>query len=267
MIVRSLFTKTLYDRRWFVAGWSIGIGLMVWLVLIFFPSLSKDASFEQIAATLPEQFRGLIGEAASFTQLPHYIATQLYGIRIPLFLMIMALVLAQVLTVGEEERGTLRTLLATPLSRGRVIIEKWLASILIFAAAISFTALATYAGTASIGETAPHQLIWELAALSLCFAVASFSVPFGIALATGSRALTMTVGITVTIGSFILSSFAASVQWLEPWDVLSLIHYYDASRVVNDGINGLHVIVLIGIAAVSLVIGWIGFRSRDIKGN
>lgn len=266
-MMRNLFTKTLYDRRWFILGWSVGLGLMVWLVLIFFPALSKDNSFEQIATALPEQFQGLIGEAASFTELPSYIATQLYGIRVPLFLMIMALVLAQVLTVGEEEKGTLRTLLATPLSRGRIVAEKWLAGMVIFIVTIAVTAGATYLGVASIHEPAPHELIWKLALLSLCFAAASFSIPFSVALATGSRSLTMVIGITATIGSFLLSSFAAMIDWLEPWDTISLLHYYDAASVTRNGLDPLHILVLLAIAAASLALGWYLFRRRDVSGN
>lgn len=266
-MMRTLLTKTLYDRRWFILGWSIGLALMVWLVLIFFPALSKDNSFEQIAATLPEQFKGLIGDAASFTQLPSYIATQLYGIRVPLFLMIMSLVLAQTLTVSEEEKGTLRTLLATPLSRGRILLEKWLAGIVIMSFALLATTAATYAGVASIDEAVPHDIIWKLALLSLCFAAAAFSLPFATALATGSRAITMVVGIAATIGSFILSSFTAMVAWLEPWDVISLLHYYDTANVAKDGLNVGHIIVLLGITVASLVGGWLLFRRRDVSGD
>ncbi len=90
-------------------------------------------------------------------------ATQLYDIRVPLFLMIMALVIAQSLSIGDEERGDLKAVLATPLSRTRIALERWLGVAILVLIINLGTVAATYTGLFTINEIPPHDLIWQLA--------------------------------------------------------------------------------------------------------
>lgn len=261
----SLYARILYDKRWFILGWSAAIGGMVALVVAFFPSFSSGDTYEALFSSIPEQMKGLVGDADSFNKLPNYIATQLYDIRVPIFMMIMALVLAQGLSVALEERGDLRTILTLPLSRGRILLETWLSGVTIVGLVSVVCALATYLGVIIIGEELPHQLIWRLCALSALSGVVAFSLPLAAGFATGKRAATLTIGLIVTVGSFILSSFAPTVEWLESSEVFSLLYYYDTAALLDGEFNIRDLLVLTAVTLVSAVLGWIFFRRRDVK--
>ena len=215
MMMQSLFLKTLYDKRWFVLGWSLALGVMVVLVLSFYPAFSEGNTFEELSKNVPPQFKEFIGDANQFKTVSGYISQQLFDIRVPLLFMIMAIILGLSLSVGEEEKGTLRTTLALPLSRVRIVVEKWLAATVVMGITALSVIAGIYIGLATINETADAGLIWQLGLLSWLFGISAVAIPLGIGLLTGNRAVTMAVAILATIGSFILSTFGQAVDWLE----------------------------------------------------
>lgn len=265
MMMRSLLGKTLYDKRWFIVGWSAVMFFMVFLVVVFFPSLSKSGAFDQLAGTVPEQFKALIGDAESFRTLKGYIATQLYDIRVPLLLMILALVLAQGLAGGEEEKGVLRTLLTTPLSRGRILWERWVAGVIIIGVTVVAAVIGTYIGALIINESVPGDMVWRLAVMSWLFGVSAFSITYAVGSAWGKRGVMMAVGLTVTFGSFIISSFAKSVDWLESFKYASLLNYYDTTSIKDGSFNIGDIWILLSLTVIFMLLAQLLFRRRDVN--
>ncbi len=264
-MMKSLLAKTLFDKRWFILGWSIALGAMVTLVLSFYPAFSESSVFEDISKNVPAQFKGLIGDPDQLKSVTGYISQQLFDFRIPLLLMIMAIILGLGLSVNEEEGGNLRIITATPLSRTRIVLEKWLVAVIIMGTVTLSTVLGIYAGLAFINETVDSTLLWQLGLLTWLFGSAAVAIPLGVGLASGNRIITMALAITVTIGSFILSTFGKSVSWLEPFKKYSLMHYFNPSEVVESGIPLLDLAVLGALFILMLSAACIGFRNRDIQ--
>ena len=100
LMMKSILLRTLYDKRWFLVGWSTALSLMSILMIAMYPSLHEG--MRSIAASMPEALQGLVGDLSLFAHLDTYLSSQLYDIRIPLFLMIMSVVLAQSISVGSE---------------------------------------------------------------------------------------------------------------------------------------------------------------------
>ncbi len=261
-MMRSIFLRTLYDKRWFLLGWTLALCGMAMLMVFMYPSLSKSMS--DIVATMPPQLRGLVGDTDSFTHLDKYLASQLYDIRIPMFLMIMATVLALGIGVSAEEKGTVRTVLAGKNSRSSWFAQTWLAAVVIFMTALIVTSIITVLSIWTIGETIDYAVIVKLAIISFSFATAVFTLVFSIGAATGLRTPTLAVGVGIIVISFILQAGKA-VDWLEAVQKLSLLHYYDASQVTSEGIDVTHQLVMFGVLASSFVVGILLFRRRDIN--
>ncbi len=264
-MMKTLFGRTLYEKRWFTAGWAVAFGVLSALVLMFYPSFSANGSFDEVAKSLPSQLQGFIGDPDVFKSIEGFIASQVYDVRMSLMIIIMTLVLAVSLTVREEESGDMRTTLMTSLSRNRLVAEKLLAAIVIVILLNLATTAGIYVGLLSLGESMPHTLIWQLFGLSCLFGLTAFSIPYSIGLATGRRAVVLSIGLVVAIGSYILTTFARSVEWLESWDYLSLIHYYDTASVRHGTFDRLDVAVLALIATVAVLIATLVFRSRDLN--
>lgn len=263
-MMRTLVGRTLYEKRWFLAGWAIVFSVMSTLVLMFYPSFSSGGGFDEVAKSLPSQLQGFIGDPSVFQTINGFVTSQVYDVRMSLLIIIMALVLATGLTVKEEENGDLRTTLSTSLGRTRLSLEKAIAASIIIVLLNLITTGGIYVGIAALGETLSHELLWKLFGLSCLFGITAFTIPYGIALATGRRSITMFIGLFVAIGSYVLTTFARSVDWLQDWDKLSLVHYYDTAGLRTNDFDLLNIIVLLAIATVMLTIGIFFFRRRDI---
>lgn len=263
-MMRSLFLKTLYDKRWFMLGWSLATFGMAWLIILFFPSLQNGLNIEDLIKSMPKEMQGLVGSIASYSTVDGYITTQLFDIRLPLFVLIMALVLAQNVSVNEEDQGLTRTLAATALSRSRILFEKWLAGLAIMGSAALAAVFGSYAGILSIGEPPNHDLLWQLGLMTWLLGIAAISIPMMVGFATGSKAVATLIGLLVTIGSFILTTFGRSVDWLETAEYASLMHYFNPGEIADNGLPAEHILVLGGVTLIALALGWLNFRRRDI---
>lgn len=263
--MRTLLLKTLYDQRWFILGWSLVIAFNILLTIIFYPSLNHGEALAKLSQSTPDQLKGLI-DTSSFHAIQNYIAAQLYNLRLPLLLMALALILSQSLTVAEEGKGTLRTLTTIPLSRSRILWEKWLAGVVILAIMTIVAVIAVYLGILRIHETLPFGFVWQIAVVSWLFGVTAFSIMYAIGAATGSRGISLVVGLLIIMASAIISSFGASVDWLQNWQNLSLIHYADIDSIVKTGsLDRLNLWLLGSFSAVAMLCATVLFRRRDIS--
>lgn len=262
--MQSLFTKTIYDKRWFMLGWSFALAAMSFLVILFYPSFSTSFQFEELAKQVPSALQAFIGDAASLKTLPGYIADQLFNVRIPLFMLIMAIVLGLGLSISDEESGRMRTILIAPISRTKIVISKLAAAICIVGVISLATALSIYVGSALINEAAPHVLIWQLFGLSWLFGSVAVSIVLGIGMASGRRAPTTGVSLIITIGSFLLATFGSAVSWLEPYTRFSLLHYYNATGLQNGTFRSSDLLVLACIGLLLTIVAIVRFRRRDV---
>lgn len=261
----NLFTKTLYDKRSFIIGWSLGFGFMAFLMAIFYPSFQQDNGLDQLIQSLPQAFQGLIGNLDNLKELGPYLGSQLFDIRIPIFISVFAILLAVGLTVGEEEKGHLRTLLALPLSRTRILLSKWVAIVVICFAVSLATLIGIQIGIMVIGETLDWSVLARLGGMTWLLSVAIATMIFGIGLATGKKGATTGIGVFVTVGSFLLTTFAASVEWLQPYEYASILHYFPAPDIARGIVDMWNVLVYVGIIVVFMLIALVSFRRRDVR--
>lgn len=264
-MMRSVFTKTLYDKRFFVLGWGIGVLAIAMIMTSFFPAMRPEGGFDALIENIPSAFQGLIGDLADLRNFDTFIASQLFDIRVPLIAGIMAIILALGLSTKEEENGELRTLLSLPISRTKLFLEKWLAMVVIMGVSVLALVAGVYMIMPFIDDAEiTGDVMTRLALMTWLVMIVFGSVTYAVGMATGRRAVASMVSITVVIGSFLLSTFAVAVDWLGDFEVLSLLHYFPAADIVRNGIQYSDVAVLSTVSLVSLLAAWLVFRRRDI---
>lgn len=261
----NLFTKTLYDKRAFIIGWSLGMAFLGFLMMSFYPAFHQDTGLDQLVKNLPSAFQGLIGNLNNLKELPGYIGSQLFDVRIPIFVSMIAIILAVGLTVTEEEKGQLRMLLAMPLSRSHILFSKWLAIVVICFITTVAVIVGMLLGLLVINESLDVDVIVRLGAMTWLLTVCLATVVFSIGIASGRRGLTMGLGVLVAVGSFILTTFAKSVEWLEPYAVASLLHYFPAVSIAKSEIALPDVAVYTTVIIASLIVSTVLFRRRDVR--
>lgn len=262
----NVFVKTLRDKRFFILGWSLGLAFLGFLMTTFFPSFN-GGQIDGLVETLPPALQGLLGDLQDWRQLPGYLGSQIFDIRLPIFISILSILLAMSLTVGEEDKGQLRTLISLPLSRRSILWGKWLAMVSICFVASLATIVGIVLGLVVINETVDAMVLVRLGLFTWLLVASLASVLFAAGLATGNRGFTTALALILTIGSFLLSTFAQAVDWLEPYAFLSFFHYFPAVEIARGTVEWSNVVFYGAGIALALLVTHLLFTRRDIKAN
>jgi len=260
----NLFFKTLRDKRFFILGWVVGLTFLGFAMTSFFPSFN-GGQIDELLNSLPPALQGLVGNLQDWRTLPGYVGSQVFDIRLPIFISILSILLAIGLTVGEEDKGQLRTLIALPISRRKIIFGKWLAVVVICFVASLAPILGVELGLLAINETIDQMVLVRLGLFTWLLVTALATMIFAVGLSTGKRSITTGVAIIFAIGSFLLSTFSQAVDWLKDYEFLSFFHYFPAVDIAKGTIVWENTIFYLTFIVVSLLVALIFFPRRDVK--
>lgn len=261
---KSLFLKTLYGLRWQTLGWSLGITFIVFITVSLFDSFSQSG-FEEIVTTVPESLRGFLGTADNYTTVPGYLAQQVFGLKVAMFVIVMAILLFISISASEEDDGRLQTLLTLPLSRSKIYFQKWAAGILSIGIVLLFLLASIYIGLAVISREVDTTRVLESFGAMWLMCCTFGMVGFGIAMLTGKKGPTIAITSGYAVFCIVMNSLAASVEQLKDWDKLSLLHYYNNPQIMLHGLDWNHILILGAVFIGLTLLGWIGFTRRSIN--
>lgn len=262
--MRAILAKSLRDQRTAAIGWAIGLAAIALMYAAFYPSIRDSASdFTKYLESMPDAIKNIIG--TDFTTPAGYLRSELFSTMGPILVLVWAIGAGARATAGEEERGTLDTLLSTPLRRRTVLSAKALAAV----GVALFLGLTLWATMALLGP--PFDLsvpAGDLAVASLLLALVGLS--FGaVALAIGAWTGRRTTAAAVAGGfaalSYIVHALAPSVEILETLDPLSPFRWYLDPDPLTGTISVASILVLVGIAVGGFAVAWIGFERRDLS--
>lgn len=155
------------------------------------------------------------------------------------FVPLMALVPAVVAIAGEREAGTLDYLLAQPVTRGRVFVDKWIGvtTAVVLSVVVGLALTAAAAATRGV----PPAPIAALIGCTVLLAAAFVSIGLWISATTASRTKATSLGLTawlVLVGLGSLGVMSAFVKWglppaaLETWAMVNPVEAYRLATVV-----------------------------------
>ena len=255
-----LLGKALHDLRSHVAGYGGGLALTAALYTLLFPAMGETIADIELPAAY-EAFLGTaeLGTARGFLQV------EFFSFWLPLLIAIYAIITATGQLAGEEGEGTLEMTLAQPVSRRRVLLERFVA--LTIGVALICTG-------ASLGFAVALPLIDAGDLTLLEVLIAPFAmVPFGVALiALGLFAGTVapTRGqASAVVAAFVVAAYVADVvpdlaTKLDALRYTSLFYYADAKHVLIDGVVPWRIAVELAAAGVLLLLAIAGFEGREI---
>jgi ABC-2 type transport system permease protein len=258
----NLVSKTLYDKRWFMLGWSLGLVVMAGITIAFFPTIKDQIG--TLFTNIPKALQSITGSSEDYKTISGYIGTGVFDLRIPMLTITMAILIGLGLGVGEEYSGKLYLLLAQPISRTKIVWQKWIAMIITFVVVHTALLLGILAVIALINESMPIEKVIAATFMCLLLTVAVGSLTLGVGFALGRKGLTTMLITTYVFGSYLLTSFAAQIDWLKHIEPVSLFHYYKASEALKLGYNLQHVGILAAVSIVSVIVAAVVFTRRDI---
>jgi ABC-2 type transport system permease protein len=158
------------------------------------------------------------------------------------------------------------TLLANPVSRARVVLDKAAALVLgtVLLAAVLAVALVVEGRLVDMGLPTGHVVaaMLHLALLGIVFGTLALAV----SATSGSLGLSRAVPVAVAVVAYVVNGLAPMVGWLEPLQKASPFYQYIGHDPLRRGVAldsvGVAVLTSLLLAAVAV---W-GFRRRDITG-
>jgi len=257
--------KTLRDQRRPLLGWTVGVTAYLVAYMAFYPVVRQDPGlYDRVAtAKYPGPLRDLMGVGetlmgAGFLQIMLY---QLLGAL--LFVMFAASLGAR--TFADPERGgTLELVVTLPISRRRLLLERFgaLAVTLLAFAAVTLVAMLVLNQVMGVRADAGHIA----AAHTGLYLIALFfgTLTLAVGAATGGRVAARYVTAVAAVGAYMVETLGRSVPaigWLRP---LSPFHYYLDPRPLYAGWPFVSYLVLLAATAAVLLASVPAFDRRDV---
>jgi ABC-2 type transport system permease protein len=265
-MLNSVLTKTLFDRRRSIIGWAIGVAAASLFVALLFPVVRDTPEIVDLLESYPEAMLEMFGidDINTYTEPAGFLQTQLFSVYVPLLLLIFSIGAGVQAIAGEESEGTLDLLLANPVPRTRVVLEKAAAQLVLvvaLAAVVFFAVWFTgfiFDEWVGIGEV--FAAVFSAVLLALTFGYLALAA----GAATGRRGASVAVASAVAVATYIFTGIAPVVDGLGWLERLSPFFYYSDHNPLANGIHWGHAAILATLALVFLGIAVWGFRRRDV---
>ena len=188
-----------------------------------------------------------------------------FGLMAPIALMLVAIAVGARALAGEEARRTMGLLLANPIKRSKIVIEKAWAMV----AGAVMIGFATFAGVTAgsllgglgmdIGNIAATSLLATL--LGLVFG----ALALALSAATGRGSVAIFGSIGVAFVSYVASSFLPLSESLAGFAKWSPFYYYLSSDPLVTGMNWGNGAILAGLTLGLVALSVVLFQRRDMR--
>jgi ABC-2 type transport system permease protein len=264
-VLHDVTLKTLYDQRRALGAWCVSLALLVAMYVAVWPSIHAQPSMTQFLDSMPEAFRALFAMAGADMSTPvGYVQIELLSFLGPMILLIYAIVAGSSAIAGEEERHTLDMLLATPVSRTRIVLQKLAAmtSGVILLSAVTAAALLVEGPLGDLRLPAGNVVaaMLHMALLAMVFG----SLALALSASTGRAGLSRAVPAVAAVAAYVVNGLGPLVSWLEPLQKFSPFYQYADHDPLRNGISGVGVLVALATIAALVALAVFGFRRRDV---
>jgi ABC-2 type transport system permease protein len=262
--MRAVIRWTLWQRRWSIFWWSFGVAMLVLFTMAFYPTIHDQAAQLNQSLKLGSSTEALFGGTDFFSPLG-YLNSQIMYFTLPLLLAVLSIGLGTGLVGREESSGSIESLLARPISRGKLITAKALTGVGIVFIVTLVASLVTILMCKIVNLGIPYGNI-----AAACFACFMLVLTFGalafLLTATGrGRVAALGIAVVYGFGGYIISSLTGSVEWLKHPAVLFPYHYYNTADILAGKFVWSSIAFFAAFTAVCGILAWLSFRRRDLS--
>jgi ABC-2 type transport system permease protein len=265
--MKPIIRWSIWERRGTIIGWSAGISAYIAINILVYSSIATQAqALNKALSGLPPTAQALFGtNGGDFLSPVGYLNSKLYYLILPLLFTLLAVNLANSLLAREEQSGTLELLLARPISRGKLLLAKLIAGLIIVALVGLITLAVTAICIQSISYDISPWRVMQAHALTLLLGLLFGAVAWAL-VGVGRFGRRASVGIAgfIALGSYLFTSLESFASWLKWPAKLLPYHYYQPTAVLEGSFNWRHAGGMLLAALIILGIAFLGFRRRDI---
>jgi ABC-2 type transport system permease protein len=263
-MLHNLFFKTLWDYRYAILGWSIGLIGLSFYLMYFYPYIRKSTAIFEALEHMPPIIKNLIGENIKLGTPAGFFSIQPFSMMAPLLFIIFGITKGGDTIAGEMEKGTLDLLLANPLPRWRLVVDKFAAT------GVSLLVLAIIFWIGMVSGSLIFNI--KISALRLaeaiisCFMLGMVFLSLTLALGCFSLRKKMSYGLVsgFAVIAYLINAYAPMVSKLKPYRIFSPFYYYNGASPLINGLDIVHLLVLVGLCLLFFLLSLYIFDRKNI---
>ena len=263
----SVLERTFRDQRRSLLVWAVALISLVGIYVAIYPSIKGNSSYTKLIDQMPKAYRAFLSlsSGSDLTSATGYLDTELFSFMGPLLVLVFSIGAGSSAVAGEEDRHTLDLLLANPVSRARVVAEKFLAIVagLAFLMVILWSAVMVEGTLAGMHISAAHSAaaVTHLGLLGVEFAAVALLA----GCVTGRVGVSRAVAGMLAAGAYLVNGLAGLAGWLRPVRPLSPYYQFIGHDPLRTGMWPAAAVAMAVTAAVVAATGAWTFEHRDVR--
>ena len=240
------------------------LGVFSLLIIYIFPSIAESAAdIDAMIDALPESFREGFG-AETYTTIEGFVAAELYQ-----FIWVLLLGLYMAYTAGgtladDVDSGRVYLVLATPIARTQLVLEKFLALFVPIVVLTLLVPLFVFGGTLAIDYPLDPVYLIAVHVLSIPYLLVCAGIGLVLSVVFDRGDVAQRGGIAVVFLLFLLDSVTAGtdVEWL---GAVSPTRYIDPTEILlHESLELGDAVLLLGVALALVLLSVVSFEDRDV---
>ena len=249
-------------RRRSLLGYAVGMGVYGFVIVALYPTFKDDTSLNQFGQD-GSTVAALFGASGPLTTPTGWLNANLYANFVPLIVLLLTIGYGAACLAGQDENGTLGLIVTLPVSRRRVVAQKFATMSLLAVPVVIATALCGVLGRAFDLTVGTGGLIGVgLGALLLGIDFGALTMLVGAL--SGSRGTALGVSSALAAASYLISSLAPVVNWLHPARFTSVFYYAVGDGQLQRGLSLTSAAVLLMVALVLFLSCAAAFERLDV---
>ncbi len=223
-----------------------------------------DQTLLSFADQFPEEVLALVG-GGDMTTPEGFYQVETFGLMAPIAVMVVTLAIGARALAGEEAARTMGLLLANPIKRSKIVIQKsWAMVIYAFAVGVATgTGVAVGSLVGGLDMSMTNIAATSLLVTLLGLAFGAFALM--LSAATGRVRLSIYTTIGLALAAHIVNSFLPLNESLAGYARWSPFYYYLTSDPLLNGMQWGHAAVLVAITGVLVWLAVMLFHRRDLR--
>jgi ABC-2 type transport system permease protein len=262
-MVNYIFSIHIISKWKNIVVWSVSMFLLALMFTGLYDSFKGEIT--DVIGNAPKLMEAMIGPIPEGAVTPEgWLGIELYGLLFPILLAVIAVSAGASAIGAEEESGTIELILASPISRGRVVLEKSL-GVMVQLAIISGS---LWAGIAIGSILFPFDVsltnVFSATGMGWIFGTTVAYITMSIQALTGRKGLALGVGGGFVGLSYVMMVISGLIHGLNSLKHISLFNYYDGPSVLINGLNETSFSVMLGLSVLCFAVSLYGFYNRDV---
>ncbi len=264
-MLRSVFTKAIWDRKRTMLWWIIASAALIAWVSFVYPIMRDSQEMKKFIEDLPAGMLAVFGiDPATYLTGAGFLQAQFFSLFGPLMVIGLAISLAVGATATEEKNGTMDMVLSAPISRTSVMLQK-AGVVTVLVGLVTATIAATMLVlniVIDMGLTIEGVAAVNLSLLLVGMVFGGITLVAGAFSGTPSTAIG--IGVLAAAVSWFVNAFANLFDWLEiPSKVSPFTWYLDGNPLLYGWSSGQMWMVLSTVALIAAATAL--FNRRNIS--